>query len=336
MHNSLILFTIKTWDKMKKMWDVIVVGGGPAGLTTAIMCASRHLKTLILEGGKWGGLPSTLYPSKTIPNYPGFPDGITGIELVQKWLKHAKKSEFITMKEERVLAIDRKKVVKAESGNYIGKTIVIATGTRPRELGIPGESKFNRGGKGVYYYVTHREEFIGKKTLVVGGGDTAVDAVLDITDLADEIYIVHRRNAFRALDDNVKKMKESKAHILLNTEVEEIRGKDKVEEVVIVNNKTKKKQILKIDKVVLAVGLVPNGEIFKKLGIKIDEKGYIITDEGQQTNIEGIFAVGDIVRGSFRLLIVGAAHGAIASQKIYEYIRKPYWAEKGIEKGSSR
>jgi thioredoxin reductase (NADPH) len=163
----------------------------------------------------------------------------------------------------------------------------------------------------------------------VGGGDTAIDAALDIVDLADEVYIVHRRGSFRALDDNVKKMEESEIHILLNTEVEEIRGGDKVEEVVIVNNKTKKKRFLKIDKVVLAVGLVPNGEIFKKLGIEMDEKGYIITDEGQQTNIEGIFAVGDIVRGSFRLLIVGAAHGAISSQKIYEYIRKPYWSEKG-------
>ncbi len=315
-----------------EIWDVVIVGGGPAGLTTAIMCASRHLKTLVLESGKWGGLPSTLYPDKTIPNYPGFPDGITGTELVQRWIKHTRKSEFVVMKMARVTEIKKSGEVKTHDETYKGKTVVIATGTRPRELGIPGEAKFNKREKGVCYYVTHREQFIGKKILVVGGGDTAVDAVLDIADVVDEIYIAHRRDKFRALDDSVRKMEKSKAHILLNTEVEEIRGGDKVEEVVIVNNKTNKKQFLKIDKVVLAVGLVPNGEIFKKLGIEMDEKGYIITDEGQQTNIEGIFAVGDIVRGSFRLLIVRAAHGAIASQKIYEYIRKPYWSEKVISR----
>jgi len=311
----------------KKMWDVIVVGGGPAGLTTAIMCASRHLDTLILEGGKWGGLPATLYPSKIIPNYPGFPDGISGIELVRRWIKHAKESEFVTMKKERVVDIEKNGIVKTEEGEYHGKTIVIATGTRPRELGIPGEAKYNKEDKGVYYYVTHREDFIGTKTLVVGGGDTAVDAALDLVDLADEIYIAHRRDKFRALDENVKKMEESnKITILYNTEIEEIRGSDKVEEVAIINNKTNEKKVLKIDKVVLAVGLTPNVEIFSKLGIEMDDRGYIITDLKQRTNVKGVFAVGDVVKGAFRLLVVGAAHGAIASQKIYEYIRRPYWA----------
>ena len=311
----------------KKMWDVIVVGGGPAGLTTAIMCASRHLDTLILEGGKWGGLPATLYPSKIIPNYPGFPDGISGIELVRRWIKHAKESEFVTMKKERVVDIEKNGIVKTEEGEYHGKTIVIATGTRPRELGIPGEAKYNKEDKGVYYYVTHREDFIGTKTLVVGGGDTAVDAALDLVDLADEIYIAHRRDKFRALDENVRKMEESnKITILYNTEIEEIRGSDKVEEVAIINNKTNEKKVLKIDKVVLAVGLTPNVEIFSKLGIEMDDRGYIITDLKQRTNVKGVFAVGDVVKGAFRLLVVGAAHGAIASQKIYEYIRRPYWA----------
>ncbi|RLF46318.1 MAG: thioredoxin-disulfide reductase, partial [Thermoplasmata archaeon] len=274
-----------------------------------------------------GGLPATLYPSKIIPNYPGFPDGISGIELVRRWIKHAKESEFVTMKKERVVDIEKNGIVKTEEGEYHGKTIVIATGTRPRELGIPGEAKYNKEDKGVYYYVTHREDFIGTKTLVVGGGDTAVDAALDLVDLADEIYIAHRRDKFRALDENVKKMEESnKITILYNTEIEEIRGSDKVEEVAIINNKTNEKKVLKIDKVVLAVGLTPNVEIFSKLGIEMDDRGYIITDLKQRTNVKGVFAVGDVVKGAFRLLVVGAAHGAIASQKIYEYIRRPYWA----------
>ncbi|MBC7128742.1 MAG: NAD(P)/FAD-dependent oxidoreductase [Thermoplasmatales archaeon] len=311
---------------MEEMYDVIVVGGGPAGLTTAIMCASRMLKTLVLEGGKWGGLPATLYPNKVIPNYPGFPDGITGIELVRRWIKHARESKYIKMVRERVIKIEKGGVVKTEENEYHGKTIVIATGTRPQELGIPGETRFNKEGKGVYYYVTHREDFIGSRVLVVGGGDTAVDAALDLVDLAEEITIAHRRDKFRALDENVKKMEESKINIMLNTELEEIKGKDKVEEAVLFNNKTGERKTLKVDKIVLAVGLKPNTEMFAELGIKTDERGYIITDAMQRTNVEGVFAVGDIVRGAFRLLIVGAAHGAIASQKIYEYVRKPYWA----------
>lgn len=311
----------------EEMWDVIVVGGGTAGLTTAIMCSNRRLKTLVLEGGVWGGLPATMYPSKVIPNYPGFPDGITGIELVRRWIKQARESPYVTMKRERVIKIEKGGIVKTEENEYHGKTVVIATGTRPRELGIPGEALFNKGDKGVYYYVTHREKFIDNRVIVVGGGDTAVDAALDLVDLAKEITIIHRRDRFRALDENVKKMEESnKITIKLNTEIEEIRGKGKVEEVTLVNNKTGEKEVVQVDKIVLAVGLKPNTEMFAELGIETDDRGYILTDNMQRTNVEGVFAVGDIVKGAFRLLIVGAAHGAIASQKIYEYIRKPYWA----------
>ncbi|HDN95885.1 MAG TPA: NAD(P)/FAD-dependent oxidoreductase, partial [Thermoplasmatales archaeon] len=202
----------------EEMWDVIVVGGGPAGLTTAIMCANRMLKTLVLEGGKWGGLPATMYPNKVIPNYPGFPEGITGIELVRRWLRHVRDNEYVIMKRERVVKIEKGGIVKTEDNEYHGKTVVIATGTRPRELGIPGEAMFNRGDKGVYYYVTHREKFIDNVVLVVGGGDTAVDAALDLVDLAKEIYIIHRRDRSRAIDENVKKMEKSKnIKIMLNT-----------------------------------------------------------------------------------------------------------------------
>jgi len=214
-------------------------------------------------------------------------------------------------------------VVKTEENEYHGKTVVIATGTRPRELGIPGEAKFNRKDKGVYYYVTHREKFIDNRVL----GDTAVDAALDLVDLAKEITIIHRKDRFRALDENVHRMEQSSnITILLNTELEEIKGTDKVEEVILLNNKTGEKKVLPVDMVVLAVGLKPNTEMFTELGVETDDRGYIITDRMQRTNVEGVFAVGDIVKGAFRLLIVGAAHGAVASQKIYEYIRKPYWA----------
>jgi thioredoxin reductase (NADPH) len=314
---------------IKEMWDVVIIGGGPAGMTAAIMCASRHLKTLILEGGKWGGLPSTLYPNKIIPNYPGFPEGISGIELVRKWLRHIKGNEFVAMKNERVIDIRKNMNVITDENVYHGNAIVIATGTRPRELGIPGESKYNKQGRGIYYYVTHKEEFIGEKTLIVGGGDTAVDAALDLIDLSDEIYIIHRRDKFRAMEENVKKMVESnKITIYYNTELDNISGEKKVEKVRLLNTKTKEKNTIDVGKIVIATGLKPNIEIFNKLGVQTDEKGFIVTDSSQSTSIRGVFAVGDIVKGSYRLLVVGAAHGAIVSQKIYEYVKKPYWIKK--------
>ena len=313
----------------QKVYDVVIVGGGPGGLTAGIMCADRKLDVLILEGGTWGGLLSTLYPNKVIPNYPGFPDGIVAIELVRRWLKQAKESN-IQMKNERVVEITPERVVKTEEGTeYRGKVIMIAVGIRPRQLGITGEQKFNKKDKGVYYYVTHPESFISKKVLVVGGGDTAVDAALDLVDLADEIAIIHRKDMFRAVDENVGKMEKSeKINIMMNTELEEIKGEKAVQEVVLWNNKEDKTFEIDMDAVILSVGMVPNTEIFEQLGIKTDKRGYILTDTSQRTNVEGIFAVGDIVEGGFKLIIVGASHGAVAAHHAYSYIHKPYWAEE--------
>jgi thioredoxin reductase (NADPH) len=311
----------------QKVYDVIIVGGGPAGLTAGIMCADRKLDVLILEGGKWGGLLATLYPSKVIPNYPGFPDGIVAIELVRRWLKQAKASN-IEMKNERVIEISEEKVIKTqEEKEYKGKVIMIAVGIRPRALGIPGEQKLSKKDRGVYYYVTHPEDFIDKSVLVVGGGDTAVDAALDLVDLAKDITIIHRKDMFRAVDENVEKMKQTgKITISMNTELDKIVGDKKVEKAVLWNNKTDETKEVPFDTVILSVGMVPNSEIFEKLGIKTDKRGYVITDTSQRTNVEAVFAVGDIVEGGFKLIVVGAAHGAVAAHHAYSYIHKPYWA----------
>lgn len=311
----------------QNIYDVIIVGGGPAGLTAGIMCEERRLSVLILEGGTWGGLLATLYPNKVITNYPGFPDGIVAIELVRKWLTQAKKAD-IDMRNERVVEITRDRVVKtAEGSKYTGKVVIIAVGIRPRQLGIIGEQKFNKKDKGVYYYVTHPKQFIGKKVLVVGGGDTAIDAVLDLVDLADETTIIHRKDTFRAVDENVEKMKKTgKINILMNTEIKKIEGDRKVKKVVLWNNKEGKTFEIDVDAVILSVGMVPNTEILEKLQVKTDKKGYIITDTSQRTNVEGIFAAGDIVKGGFKIIIVGAAHGAVAAHHAYAYITKPYWA----------
>ena len=313
----------------QKVYDVVIAGGGPAGLTAGIMCRDRKLDVLILEGGTWGGLLSTLYPNKVIPNYPGFPDGIVAIELVRRWIKQAK-ATGIVMKNERVVEITPEKVVKTEEGNqYRGKVIMIAVGIKPREMGIPGETLFNRKDKGVFYYVTHPENFIAKKVLVVGGGDTAIDAALDLVDLAQEITIIHRKDTFRAVDENVEKMKKSgKITIMMNTELEKIEGDKIVQKATLWNNKEDKTFDTDVDAIILSVGMVPNTDIFEKLGVKCDKRGYLIADTSQRTNVEGIFAVGDIVEGGFKLIIVGASHGAVAAHHAYSYINKPYWAEE--------
>jgi len=307
-------------------FDVIVVGGGPAGLNTAIMCATRHLKVLVLERDKIGGLLATLYPNKIIPNYPGFPNGIVAIELVRNWLQHLRFAG-VTVKQEVVLDVVKDLIITTNKKKYRGRMVVIATGAKPRRLGILNESRFSKGGKGVYYFTSHPEEFVGKKVLVVGGGDTAIDAALELLNLADEITVVHRREGFRAFDENVEKVRKSGlVDFVLKGEIVAIKGRRRVEKVVI--RQDGKKLEKSVDAVIIAIGLVPNNESFRNLGLKTDKRGFILTDGCQRTNVEGIFAVGDITYVGLRLITVAAAHGAIASHHIYSYVKKPYWARE--------
>lgn len=307
-------------------FDVIAVGGGPAGLNTAIMCATRHLRVLLLERDKIGGLLATLYPNKIIPNYPGFPRGIVAIELVRNWLQHLRFAG-VTVKQEAVLDVAKDLTVTTSKKKYRSRAVVIATGTKPRRLGVSNELEFSKEGKGVYYFTSHPEEFLGKKVLVVGGGDTAIDATLELLNLADEITLVHRREGFRAFDENVEKVRKSGlVDFILRGEVIAIKGHHRVEKAVI--KQEGKKLEKRVDAVIIAVGLSPNNEIFKSLELKTDERGFIMTDRAQRTNIDGIFAVGDITHVGLRLITVAAAHGAIASHHIYSYVKNPYWARE--------
>jgi thioredoxin reductase len=307
-------------------FDVIIVGGGPAGLNTAILCASRHLKVLLFEASKLGGLLVTLYPNKIIPNYPGFPDGVLAIELVRNWLQHLR-STGVTVKSENVLNVSRDQKVTTDKSEYRSKAIVIATGTRPRRLGLPNEDRFSRDGKGVFYFASHPEDFLGKRVFVVGGGDTAVDATLELLNLAKELTLVHRHEGFRAFDENVEKIRRSSAvNLLTNAEIIALKGRRRVEKVVV---KQKDRKLEKrADAVIIAIGLVPNDQAFKDLQLRKDEQGFLLTDRAQRTSNEGIFAVGDITNVGLRLITVAAAHGAIASHHIYSHVRKPYWTRE--------
>ncbi len=305
-------------------YDVIVVGGGPAGLSAGIFCAERGMRVAIFESGSFGGALAAIYPNKLVLNYPGFPSGIKAKELAELLVKQAH-DYGVEMRRERVLEITRELKVRTEEGEYSAKAIVIATGTRPRELGIPGEAEFNYGDLGVYYSVANIEKFAGKRVLVVGGGDSAVEAAVELSQVA-RVTLVHRRSEFRAIARNVERLRQSSVEVLLNTELEEIGGDGKVEWVRLRSDG--ESFTINADAVVLAVGHVPNTEIFARLGLDCDSDGRIKTDATKRTSITGIYAAGDIVSGvgHLELLVVAVAQGAVAAHNIYMELYEPYWA----------
>ncbi|MFW9793226.1 MAG: NAD(P)/FAD-dependent oxidoreductase, partial [Candidatus Thorarchaeota archaeon] len=265
----------------------------------------------------------TIYPYKHVFNYPGTPK-IMVSHLVAEWVRQAADLGVRLIKE-RVTEISSEKDVITTEDEYKSQVVIIATGMRPSTLGIPGEVEFSRKNRGVFPYVTDPELFRDKKILVVGGGDTAVDAVIDAYNVTHDIWIAHRKDEFRGAETRVDTIvNEKMAEILYNTELTEIRGNSEVEEVTLLNNQTKKTWDMAVDRVIIAVGLVPNNEVFNHLGLKMNGK-FIVVDTEMRTNIEGIFAAGDII-SVYQLASVAAAQGALAAHNAYKYIRKPYWA----------
>ena len=305
-------------------FDVIIVGGGPGGLTTGILCAYRGLKTAIFEASNWGGILSWLCPNKMIENFPGLCEKSTCSDLVNSWMDEAKKLK-VEMKKERVTEITQDLKVIAESGEYRGKILVLATGSSPATGGIKGEEKFSKNEKGVYYYVRNPQNFQGKRVIIVGGGNSAADAALSLADTADLITIACKNDELRAVPNKIERLKAiDKVKVLYNTEVVEISGTDKVEKVIMKDLKEDELIQQVVDSVVLAVGLIPNTEIFKKLGLEMDDRGYLKTDKTQKTNIDGIYAVGDI-DSDLALVVVAVANGATVAHNAYVELRKPYW-----------
>ncbi|HLB69708.1 MAG TPA: Fe-S cluster assembly scaffold protein NifU [Candidatus Methanoperedens sp.] len=305
-------------------YDVVIVGGGPGGMSTGILCAYRGLKTAIFEASSWGGILSWLCPTKMIENFPGLCEKTTCQDLIDTWLNDAKRLK-VDLKKERVSEITQDNKVITEDGEYRGRIVVIATGTSPSQAGVKGEEKFSKNGRGVYYLVRNPEEFHGKRVLIIGGGNSAVDAALSIADTADLITIAHRRDELSAVPHKIEHLKTlDKVKILYNTELLEIAGTEKVERAVMRNIKEDEQLQMTVDAIVLAVGLTPNTEIFQKLGIELTEKGYIKTDRSQKTSMDGIYAIGDVA-SEVQFTVVAIAHGLIVAHNAYTQLRKPYW-----------
>jgi thioredoxin reductase (NADPH) len=311
---------------MPKMesWDLIIIGGGAAGLAAGIYGARSRLKTLVLDEKLAGG---TMADAPLIENYPGF-QSINGMELAQKMVAHCRKAGAAIREFEKVLEMKLegdKKIIKTNKTTYEAKAIIIASGSHYRELGVPGEKEFR--GRGVSYCgVCDGPLFKGKRVLVIGGGNSAVITALYLADIASEIKIAHRREEFRAEEALVAALKaKENIEILGNTEINEIRGERLVNKVIVFNNKTKETKELPVDGVFIQVGEDPNSQLAKEAGVAVDEDGYILVDIRQRTNITGVYAAGDVTNHPVKQVGTAVGQGITAALEAYGYIRRPYY-----------
>jgi thioredoxin reductase (NADPH) len=297
--------------------DIIIIGGGAAGLTAAQYGARANLKTLLIEEMAPGGQALLI---DDLENYPGFPEKISGFDFTQRFALQAQNfgADILSAtvnsikKENNVFILD---TTKGEKRAY---TVILATGAKHRKLDIPGEEEYT--GRGVSYCATCDGPFFrGKKMLVVGGGDAACDEAIFLSKLSDSIVLIHRRDRFRAqksLADRV--MKNAKIEVRLNHELEIIKGESKVSSVTLYDNAENKRYEEEFDAVFIFVGSIPQSSLAE--GAEKDETGYIITDQQMQTSVPGLFAVGDVRATPFRQLVVAAGEGAVASHCASQYI----------------
>ncbi|NLI55659.1 thioredoxin-disulfide reductase [bacterium] len=293
------------------MYDIVIIGGGPAGLSASIYSKRFGLSTLLIEKFGIGGQAIL---TDIVENYPGFPEGIKGSELVNKMEEQAKKFgvEFL-IDEVLGVEIDNEiKKTKTNSSIYESDGLIIATGVNPKKLDIPGEKEFT--GKGVSYCaICDAFLYKNKDVLVVGGGDSAIVEALYLTNFANKVYIIHRRDKLRAAQYlQEKAFKNSKIEFIFNSILKEIKGEKRVEKVIIQNIKEDRIYELNINGVFIYIGLTPNSNLFKDK-INLDENGFIITDSEMRTNEKFVYAIGDVRKKELRQIITACADGAIAA-----------------------
>ncbi|MDR0690692.1 MAG: thioredoxin-disulfide reductase [Streptococcaceae bacterium] len=302
------------------MYDVIIIGAGPAGMTTALYAARSNLKILLLEQGTQGGQMNN---TAEIENYPGFAS-IMGAELSFKMYESLTKFgiEITYGVVQRIEVNENNKAVITEDKMYTTKTIVIATGAVHKRLKIPGEAEYV--GRGVSYCaICDGAFFRDKELIVVGGGDSAVEEAIFLTRFASQVTIIHRRNSLRAqkiIQNHA--FANSKIKFLWNTLVEEVQGDEQsVTQVRVKNKQNNSSNTIPCNGVFIYIGLNPHSEPFFNLGIT-DQNGWIKTDAHMKTNIPGIFAIGDVRKKTLCQITTAVGEGAIAAQQIYLYLQK--------------
>ena len=303
---------------MDKIYDMIIIGGGPAGYTAALYGARAGLSTLVMEKMAVGGQMAL---TDKIDNYPGFEDGIEGFSLGEKMKNEAERSGARTVFA-TVLSADLKsdpKVIKTSDDIFYGRTVVIATGAEPRELGVAMEKELV--GRGVSYCATCDGMFFkGKAVVVVGGGNTAAADILLLSRVASKVFVVHRRGTLRASKIyHETLMKAENVEFCWDSQVTGILSDDKVTGVRIKNINTGDERKLSCDGIFVAIGRKPASELAAGQ-LDLDERGYVIADESTKTNIPGVFAAGDVRTKVLRQVITAASDGAMAARYAEEYL----------------
>ncbi len=300
-------------------YQLIIVGGGPAGLTAGLYAARAKLNVVLLEKGTTGG---QVMSTDWVDNYPGFPEGISGFELAEKFAAQARRFE-LPIKLEEVQSMDLagpvKKLFLASGKTLTSLTVILATGARPNPLGIPGEKEFT--GKGVSYCATCDGPFYrGLEIAVVGGGDTAVQEAVHLTKFATKVYVIHRRDQLRATKViQERAFANDKIEFIWNTVVTEIFGGSDVEGIRLKNVKSEEETILAVKGCFVLIGIRPNMEMLPLNQLDNDD-GFIKTDKEMQTSQPGVMAAGDICSKEMRQIINAAGEGAVACISVERYL----------------
>ena len=298
-----------------EQYDIIIIGAGPGGLTAGIYAGRQGTKTLIIDRDLAGGLGREV---PAMENYPGF-DNISGLELIEKIKAQAVKNcDLKEMEEVTEIAKtddDCRFTVKTDKDEYKTKSIILATGSSHSQLNVKGEEEFK--GKGVSYCATCDGFFFaGRDIVMVGGGNSALQEALYLKNLGANVTIIHRRDEFRAQKHLQEMIKENNINTLLNKTVEEIKGNMLVEAVILKDTKTGELTEVPTNGVFVSVGYIPHNELAKQLEVELDESGHIITDKDQKTNVEFVYAVGDVCVG-LKQWVVACGEGAVAATSAF-------------------
>jgi thioredoxin reductase (NADPH) len=306
------------------MYDLIIIGSGPSGLTAAIYTTRANIKTLIIAGITWGG---QLQLTTDVENFPGFPEGIQGPELMTQIRKQAERfgAEIIDANADPVDFTKQRDdglfEVTANGISYLGKTVLVATGADAKMLGVPGEKELT--GRGVSYCATCDGAFFrNKHIIVVGGGDSAMEEAHFLTHFASKVTMIHRRDSFRASQIMIERVRSNpKIEIILNSQITRINGTQKVESVelqTLQSDGASSMQTMPIDGIFIAIGHTPNTKLFT--GLTLREGGYVDQGFASSTNVPGVFVSGDVTDNRYRQAITAAGFGAQAALDIERYL----------------
>lgn len=303
---------------MSKIYDIVIIGSGPAGLSAAVYASRAKLESLVIEKAMMSG--GQVLNTYEVDNFLGMP-GSNGFDMGMKFREHAESmgAKFLVENVKKIEEIDGNYRIVTEKEEIETKTVIIATGAKHRKLGVLGEEIFS--GKGVSYCATCDGAFFRNKiTAVVGGGDVAVEDAIFLARMCQKVYVIHRRDNFRAAKSLTERLMElENVEIIWDTVVEEIKGEEMVSSILIENKKTGQKEEKEVDGVFIAVGIEPNSAEFKNF-VEQDESGYIKSDETGKTDKAGIFAAGDVRTKMLRQIVTAVSDGANAVTSAEKYL----------------